>query len=609
MMEVVGFEGRIPGDAPVSWAVAILRENGVVINPLTGTNAAQERLDELVDRDSVTLLEEPALVSAQVRYIVSIRKGHRLFETLDLEEGSRQTAEKHSSGLFIHLLFETDSKLNAYIRRTTVRLAALASSAPVIGDEQVAAIKAGLVLDPQDPVLLAFRVAVGDSNAAFLERMARQSLTGDLARRFNLVLSGLRSVRPYEMQYEGGVAKDGGLDLPHTQTVINGFAAAHPRFQSHISEQFEFLRGNEAEPHLQELRAASAHFVFRTNLPDEPLANRVARFIELKLLEDLLSGSASQDLSSDRDLVRSVAQMASLPGETRLSQKSVDGDAMQPVLSPPVVQPIVPLRTHTLTLLGINNGTYQNLRKIEFKPGPKIKVSLSVPHSSKDGARVLGLAERNPASFLFRPAIAQVSWGRKDNGHVDVGLIQTHMADEGRVYTLTSVPSAVVRSAYVTGLLTPVQVANGHITGGEAATALSISAAGDTSKEAHAWLQAWARYCYLNIELPAASSRQVAWLTPVPIKLARYDQLLLVLAKQSEPVTVGALQAGMYEMFGHRMRDNNIWKEVRLRSILFRRLGDEDEESSLLELSEQGRQHATILQRVLAAEGQSPESA
>src|SRR5439155_8859345 len=84
-----------------------------------------------------------------------------------------------------------------------------------------------------------------------------------------------------------------------------------------------------------EMRAASANIGFGVTLPNRPLIERVARYFELQLLQEILRGQVPAELVADTKFQDELEKLISPGEDTRVLQSGLGRDEIEPVVFEP----------------------------------------------------------------------------------------------------------------------------------------------------------------------------------------------------------------------------------------------------------------------------------
>lgn len=463
MSRVVGYEGSLPDGAVASWQTAILADEQGLINPVTRRRFSRERFDELVAEGHATATravdlprhkpnDHPVVyivaksVTDAVQFRVNTSKYGPYVEGVHSSESYRWIFTKRS--VFDSFRAEKQDDLVAHI------LADLAD------DPGAAAglARAGLSLGRSHAALNALWVHfTPDERQALVRRLAEAGVTDSAERsRFQTILDALSADHGYKLKYDGGIAEGGGLDVDAAADTLSNIREIHEHLAPEVAGQFGFLSANQIpQMHLQELVAASASLNFSVRSKGS-LRDQVARYLELKLLEECIAGRIPDRLGDDAQFCEALARLLH-PSEQTAVEHTRLGE-LEPVRVVREVRVSLPQveRTDSLRVLCFLIGIFQDSERAEVMlASPFRRRSGRVTFSLKDrgdGQRPGGLELFDDSNdFLYRPFVVSMERQILDNGTERYTLLDATNLDQHPETVFLALPSAVVPGAFLTG--------------------------------------------------------------------------------------------------------------------------------------------------------------
>jgi len=467
---LVAFEGSplAAAEIPVAWGAAAILDGDTLVNSTTGQRSHASRLAALAEAGHLVRLQEPIAIrkgQADPVVVLVVDTAHPL--AWYLRASSKKVPGIIASAMFGDIAvsgFASRELFNDFRKSTVDRIAKGILYEEVSADLLPLALKAGLVLGARDPMLNAIRVQYSDVNTRDrAERLTRASLNDeDLVRKFDEIREAMSAKASFGIDYEQGVAKGGGLDVDNAVKILTATKNAHDQLQEVVVLRYRALN-RPPPPRLNDLEAASAHLTFTSVLDDEAkqsLGDRVARYLELKLLEESLNGNPPVELEDQVPLEKALLKLQDFEGTEVLQRKIAGG-------------PRIPLNTligkahsdalpeQSFILLGFKSGL--------VGLGERAELTLSLtPHSSTAsmlistrnngsgeepfGARPL----REDRSTQFEPAWFSVL-AQREKSRDRFHLRQAELLSPGRSFEATAIPSTVVVGAFVTDLKIPVE--------------------------------------------------------------------------------------------------------------------------------------------------------
>lgn len=570
MIEVIAFEGACGEHAPLCWgAAAVLDSAGLVRNAVTQRTSREPNLHDLGQRRAVTLIDPPIRLKStspdHPLVVLSIPRNSPAAEIAKPDLGKpglpgEVLAASHRTDVHLYV-FESPDGLRAYARRTISRIIAFA----LAGDESEAAARSyldvGLALDPGHGMLNALYVylAEGDDPMAEAFSLAQFNDTKEFSE-FNLFLAACRSDRAeqsYVLKYRGGMAEGGGFDVHNGYRTLHALHKIHKHMQVELRRQFPFMKGKSPEPRIREVRDRSAELHLVPSIPQGGLRDRLARYLELNILSEMISGNVPESLQQDAELATALETVRRPSPDTVLLHRPLGQSEVRPVLPSDIEPDPDHIVQHEVTTLGYKTGIYKDFGRVELRVFPGRHWRLSVPIDD-DG---FGEKPKNVEMIIGGPALsglALLTLLRRvtPSGKESWFLRSVRLLKEGERAVLTGFPSSVVPSAVV---LTEVEldISDGQLRLGPEGTQLSATAAHDISAT-HDWIGEYAKLC-ADIEFTS----NVRWAPPSRgVKHTALVRILEALPTSGERLPVDVLVRRINEAHEVDVRVNNTRREI-----------------------------------------------
>lgn len=569
---IIGLEGRISDDAVVVWgAAAVLLDERRVHNSLTSRVVDIDDLRRLIEEGHLHHLEKPLPIPAEQLasplILVMVRLSapvHRLF--LLPSSGKIVVAKTYRTAEWQHYVFEDKSAFDSYSNHVVrAVMQDVLYSADVTSPESVERHKSvarnALGLAPSSPDLNALWAYLTPTPAA--DRVARSSVRGDVGqRRFDTLLVALKKSndhdRTYQLKYERGAADGGGMDVDVAGNTLLAVNRASKLLHFPIRQDFSYLR-RVPPPRLREMAARSAHMYFAPKATDHDLlGDRVARYLELELLERAIQGEVELPNPEDqRELEANVRKIVRPTAETGLRHKPLSEQELSAV-DVPDVDVEEPLRSPRMDFVGMISGLSEDTIA-ELQLAPDVRVTVATDDDG-DGALPFGADTlTRDRTFLRRPCLISLIRQHTEGSTPTFLLRGLQLLQRGSTVTATAIPSGVVPDAFVLGATIRVSYPElDRLTGdlGE----LSGFENGTLESATH-FFEQLANGAFAFELGPALNG--AAWLsstrTGEATPLAR---VLTALAHQEGRAHVKMIRAVIQKRFGVQMLRNNTRREV-----------------------------------------------
>jgi hypothetical protein len=467
--------------------------------------------------------------------------------------------------------------------------------------ERRSLLRSALVLQSQHPGLNALRVFGADPvSRERTTQLARARLRSEQDQvRFQELLEALTTDESaeYLIKYQDGIADGGGgLDVDDAVRVLGSAKATHQPFVKEMLRLHPYLEA-PPPPRLHRMKAASASLFFTAHLSGRPLGERVARMLELRMLERSLSGEA---VVADQTKLEKALRTLRAPSEhTKVSHTPIGGSS-QHLSAPDQVQKSA-LRGGEQTLLGYQSGLLNDASEVEIaifprKLGKHCQLLLHT-NNNGDGQEPFGVKPlRSGGELLWQPAVFTVIVESDSRGKETKWLRRVETLQVGEQRIVTSCPSTVLPGAFIGALaIKVVRIASDAIQT-DLGKLTNVGGRKGDIDSARTWIASYQELC-AEMELGLGDGkRQFRYLRPAgartPSPLHRIIATLDDLGGTANP---GRLLTRMDELFKVRVRWNNTKRDMQIYPEFVRF----DDELEMIELRPPGRRYLAAYRRAI----------
>lgn len=413
-MKAIGIEGNWPEASPLTWgAVALLdEERHVLINSVTrqtGIIDASEQYFEFKTEVTISPGQtDCALIGVAVRRTAPGFK--HLAVPIDTLVGV-VACKRYST--YIVYIFQDRAAFDDYTSHAVPQVFAeyLASDSEqndVFAHELAQTL---MMLAPRNPYSNLLSVVTSENPDRALsaaKMMLRRSKSDtDLFMRLYEALSLETFV--YEIRYEGGVTEGKGIGIGDAANILNNLVIVQERTRNTVVKADRFLEAYQDS--LPSYRftgldpAASATFQLSISVANESKLFRLARYIEMVQLRELLRGRVPIELQNDQELLDALASIVEYDSETMCYHGI--GKSYEPAerFNPGDIMSESPTRL-TGTFLAFVQGIYRDASVVEARVSARYCLQANMEHdhiSANDHIFTSGVP------FLYRPLLATVS--------------------------------------------------------------------------------------------------------------------------------------------------------------------------------------------------------
>ena len=586
MARVIGYEGQRDPRALVSWGSAALVKDDTLINASTRVRMKFTSKDvaSFAKNGSISPLTEPLEIAdaATDDALVVVEISRSKWDSILLVDPGRigdLIAKKGFTKTHVYV-FRNTASFDLYRKEVVDRvLNEILYKEPdrKSGDTLV---RTGLILDAHHPALNATKV-IRSANPTIAKGIAEANMRSDLDRaRFQSIYSALASKEEdYTLKYDKGMADGGGMDVDKVVFVIGAVKTVGQQLSRLIEKDYAFLE-RPPPTRLWEMKAASATFTFKSKRKNQSLGEKVARYLELNLLQEAIGGKDVAGLEDAKPFQEALKKIVS-PDETTIVEhsKKIGQKGLQRVGAQQVERPVAQAKwSDPLTLLGFQEGLIGEGRTIEVNFFPGVALNLSSTDNG-DGGVPEGLSFlKERADFLFQPALYTIQRELVAAGSERFFLQKVVELKAGDHGVITAMPSSVVTGGYVYG----VEIKVARAANGSLRLAIGTLDRVDASSMplAQGWMKGYAALCY---EAELADHRP-ARLAPAKFPAASpLVRLLEAVDSLGSPAPQTAVVAKINELFmlASSVRTNNTRREVLRRPDLLEFTGPLEKDIAL----------------------------
>lgn len=586
---VVGLEGAWPAEAAVAWgAAAIARtdaEGGVsaVRNGITGHAIRQADFAQLLNDGAIT--ETPKIAIDDNVGQVVVFAVRRAFQGQSFFLNDVSALARRGTKEFWYRVYEYPQQFERFVGRVVNDVTGSILREPARSDAD-AIMRALAIMAPQDPLVHATRRLVApEESKRRVDRTARATLDTQQRRKdyeqLIRVLEG-ESYR-YELKYTGGIAEGGGMDLDRTVTQLSALERLHKAFRPILVKKHAIFESQEdvPAPRLYELRAASAGLHFEVNIKGEAPLARLARFFELRMLEDAVSGQIEEELSSDVSFMEDMQTLLHPSDDTLVEQKRPDAEEYQEIEFAPITREKMEPADRFVCFCFLQ-GIISEARNVELKVAPKLRYTVSTRNNGFGGPPEGVSTIARGREFLFEATVASLTrFTTPSRTREKIYAEGLHvLASEGPA-EFSWIPSFLAPGAFLR--------VGSHRAHRDRHGVLLLDGSPvmqgllDPRHERIAgWLELFARWC-VGVELES-SPRTEDWIVPVrPRDASALARVLDVLQDLDGSAPFDRLVTGLQERYGSRVRPNNTRRAIAANSRFVRLLDDEGDDETRVE--------------------------
>ena len=605
MSKVIALEGTWPSDAVVAWGAAALQsgEAGAVRNTVSRALQDEASWKQLVDEGHAWKLPEPITIRPEYEenrlVLVGIRTDSTNHDFLLADTGKLGglIAQKRSKP-YLFYVFSDREAFDEYATDTAASITWYALKQPADKPELSDLIAAGLILAPTDPQLHALRVTLA-SNRGRATAVSRAALAGSPALpAFERLLQALTADAhvDYWLKYQDGIAEGGGLDVDVAAVQLGALAFVHKRLVPVLQERYPFLQSETSVPsfRFRNLEAASAKLGFGVSLEGRPLLDRVARYLEIDLLQEVLRGHVPEPLVNDREFQEHLERLCRPSPDTTVRQRPLQTDEDEAVVYEPFS------RSHArhdanVTALAYVQGAYKRLRRAELRLSSSISEVVSTENNGFDRPPVgADVFQQAAGSYFFRPSVVKLDRFADDQGRYRWYLSSIAILKIDQTASISAVPSAILPGAlFQHAALSVKRVSESDYE----LPGLTLRLENPlTLSTAEKWMSDFFGYA-AQYELKHGLDPDVSWVRPLKLKPASaLMRVLLVLQKRGGTALLPDLISDVNALAESRVRRNNTRREIRNAPEL---AVFDPEDDELVHITAVGSQHALIYMRAV----------
>jgi hypothetical protein len=600
---VLGYEGNRDARSLVSWGAAAILVDGDLVNGASGMHRPhdEEEFRQLTREGTISALESPIILkqyrNADRPLVVELAL------TFVDEAGIKDVVPRkglrgssHERGFQVYVFADLDA-FNAYRSQVATRVVQKLLD---LQDETEGAIvelrerllHAGLTLHAHDGVLNALQAFYEDAfgeDRTFALEMAKARVRDPLEQRqlecvhrallaAEAALQAAAGAPPdpngdhaYVLQYREGVADSGGLALRDAAHIVGSANRVDGFAGEETVRRFPFLR-SPPSTQLQAISTGSAKLHFVPTIAGEPFSDRVARYLNLTVLQDIIDGKLGEAVEqrATAQVVKALQTVVQPSPQTVVEHRPIDASEYTRI-EPETLwdddgrpQPKGAEYSEPLVLLGYQSGLLQDWGKLEINifPGTRIRLASDRDRDGNEPMGIDALKQRN--DFLFRPTLFTLVRQRLASGRRKYWLQQVRpVAAYLKSAVITAIPSTFVHDAFVYRLDLAIGLrGDGHVlhireSGGDTVAELEVASL--ELSGAQKWMRAFQSVCE-NLEISDfRSSRLGPVFMPSPTALER---VLVVLQEADGPLDRDAISQRIREQFRPDVHVD-VWTVVR----------------------------------------------
>jgi len=474
MTQIIGMEGTWPDRVAVAWGAAAVRSGDTVRNSFSGHTIAFDELANGRPTDIEAYVPLPKPVRVQPVHapkdlvVVAIRRKHTnsyLFRTRKRTQPGEIGRVRDTNTDFY--VFDSRGSFRDYaraiIRRIVVHVLGASEQlgqGVLVGDvEHLKLIREGLVLDARNPYLHALRVALTPATQEAAEGIARALMQSDpqRLRTFKHILKIFRGERVlYTVKYEDGIASGGGFDpdsaakiFEALQRVLRNLRKARAQRGSTVADS----------PPRVLLAAGSAKLTFEVQLQAgpaqepmrDPIVDRIGRYLEIRDLQRALLGDMPPALTGNASFREALDDLVNPRQATKVFHQPLDESEYVSVLVDPFVAD-GNLFSRPFSVFGVPQGfNHRHSPRVDITMSSYIREVVRIDDNGQ-GETPLGLHAFEQHDFMNRPFVFQ--FRRQMNqrkARYKYWLLSIQRLEQGKIYSIDSVPSSVVPGGFVMG--------------------------------------------------------------------------------------------------------------------------------------------------------------
>lgn len=605
-LRLLGFEGNRDEESPVNWGVAALADETSIVNAVTRRRTPLAHLEELVSDGHLSTVkgfdikeefqEEPLIVLELVRKDPA-------FPLLQPDTGKAGGLVQHRTGrdAFVYL-FAGQESFDRYAAEVASKIVRECLYGAEWEDKAARdhVVRAGCILASHHAGINALRTAWLPPR--FRERAKKLALLGlptDAER--EAFLEFLEAItasadEDYVIKYVDGIAHGGGLDVDHGEKILGSARQAHKPLAAEVVRLYPFLE-EPPPPRFHYMKAASASFHFTAQVEGQPLGERVARRLELRMLERSLRGEKVIPDGARDELEKALQTLRSPDEDTTVSHVPIGGTEER-LDDVSVSNRTRARRSEPFTVLGYQSGLVKLGDEVEvvlFPPVGKHHYNLLRLRTRDDGdgneplgARPMQEGDR---SWLFQPLLLTLMRAIDNRGREHTHLRKVKLIAPGERGTFTAIPSSVVDGVVLHGFSMPFRRIGGD------RFSCDIGAFGglshSTLKGAREWMNEFAAVC-AQFELKPTTRSFKIWRPVKPPEPSAAQRILVALSEGDGALHQAELVDSVNRIFGENVRTNNTRREVLRNADLF---AFDQSDARVVRMTEKGRLVAAALAR------------
>lgn len=605
MTRVYGFEGTWTDDCYVAWgAAALLLDNGLIRNAYSKLTVPQHIVEGTESQESIARLPDDVEIDDEYALgdvtVVALRRTSRsfLFTTRKGKQTGEIARRPYGASGMVYYVFSDRASFENYVARVVARVVGhILKEEKKPNSEKLDILYDALVLAPHDPYLHGLRVLAAPDLEATKE-LAQSSLrTPEDTRAFlQFVDVCTRDDFVYRLKYDRGIGEGGGLEIKDAKRQFDALETIETKLIPHLRKANPYLPPDTQPAPRVLLKTGSAELEFSVRVKGESLLQRLARFLEVQRIQEVIRGNVPDALAQDKNFTAALDQLIRPTPETTVTHKPLDkaDDEYEDVVPPSYALG----KLHEdgpLAILGAPQAASREIKRIDLRLSMSMREAVSLEDSGSGAAPLGSGLFKSRNDFLFRPFVFSV-WRRSDgSGRHQFWLQSVKPLDHDQVQLLTAIPSMVNPGGFMKSLQLPVSLSTqGEVVigGRQVGTVFPYSLV--------AWTEFMANFTNWcgRYELEHGLDESVEWIQPTrSVPPPRSVRLALALQELGIPSSVSRVRATANQRSDKdgQLSTGLVQKVVDEFPNFFVR--DEREDDDYLTLSEQGARLIAIYRR------------
>lgn len=559
MIRVYGFEGSWTDDCYVAWgAAALLLDDGLIRNAYSKLTIAQHVVESDGSQESIAKLPPDVEIDDEYALsdvtVVALRRTSRsfLFTTRKGKQSGEIARRPYGATGLVYYVFSDRQSFDKYVEHVVAKVVGhILKEEKKPDSEKLDIIYDALVLAPHDPYLHGLRVLAASDREATRE-LAESSLRDEDDRRAfsQFVDVCTRDDFVYRLKYDRGIGEGGGLEIKDAKRQFEALETVESKLIPFVRRANPYLPSDTQPAPRVLLKTGSAELEFSVKVKDQSLLQRIARFLEIQRIQDVVRGNVPDVLAQDKAFTEALDRLVKPTAETVVTHKPLDKSDTE--YEDVVVSPFVSGETidqGPFSILGAPQAATREIKRIDLRLSMSMREAVSVEDSGGGGPPLGSALFRKRNDFLFRPFVFSV-WRRIDSSGRHRFWLQSVKPlehEQSEVVFLSAIPSLVNPGGFMTSLQLPVSLAaNGVVSIAGATVGAVLPHNLETWAE---FMSSFTKWCG-QYELEHGLDEGVEWIQPPRPTIARSVRIALALQELGGTSTVSRVRDFSNQRFG-----------------------------------------------------------